>query len=129
MKKVKKMIPVALAGAIAMLFCGAVFADDMGMGKSEKEKATMEQKMVKKQATRLDMMTDKLALTPTQKDQVSTIFKGTAEQKKALMVKMDADMKDIRATEDTQIKAVLTPEQQTKYDQMMIEHRAKMDKR
>jgi len=99
------------------------------MGKSEKEKATMEQKMVKKQATRLDMMTDKLALTPTQKDQVSTIFKGTAEQKKALMVKMDADMKDIRATEDTQIKAVLTPEQQTKYDQMMIEHRAKMDKR
>ena len=125
----KKMMPIALAGAIAMLFCGAAFADDMGMGKSEKEKASMEQKMVKKEANRLEMMTDALSLTPTQKDQVSTILKASAEQKKALRVKMDADMNDVRVSEEAQIKTVLTPEQQAKNEKMMMEHRAKMDKK
>jgi len=125
----KKMMPIALAGAIAMLFCGAAFADDMGMGKSEKDKAKVEQKMVDKQADRLAKMTDELSLTPTQKDQVSTILKASAEKKKALRVKMDADMSDIRTSEEAQIKALLTPEQQAKHDKLMMEHRAKMDKK
>ena len=125
----KTMMPIALAGAIAMLFCGAAFADDMGMGKPEKDKAQMEQKMVEKQADRLAKMTDSLSLTPTQKDQVSTIFKASAEKKKALRVKMDTDMNDIGTSEEAQIKAILTPEQQAKHEKMMMEHRAKMDKK
>lgn len=124
----KKMIPMALAG-VTMLLCGAVYADDMAAGKPEKAPMTMEEKMAKKQADHLDMMTKKLALTPDQTDKVGAILKANGEQKKAMMMKMEADEKTMKEAQDTQIKAILTPEQSAMYDKMMAEHKAKMDKK
>ena len=59
-----KLISIALAGALSTLICGAALADDMGMGKDSK--TSMEQKMAKKQADKLTMMTKTLSLTPDQ---------------------------------------------------------------
>jgi len=110
-----------------MLICGASFADDMDMGKKDTGgKMTMEEKMLKKQADKLEMMSKTLSLTPDQKDKVGAIIKSIGEQKKAMMMKMEADEKAMHESENTQIKALLTPEQQASYDKMMMEHKAKM---
>ena len=42
------------------------------------------------------------------------------------MMKMEADEKAMHDSENSQIKAILTPDQQTKYDAMMMEHKNKM---
>ena len=126
----KKLIPMLLAGAMVMSVSAAMFADDMDYSKSNKESnMTMDQKMAKMQATRLDKLTKDLALTPDQKSKVSDIMRATGDQKKAIITKMEADEKDLRDSEDTQIKAVLTADQQVKYDKMMMEHQAKMEKK
>lgn len=119
-----KLISIALAGALSTLICGAVLADDMGMGKDSK--TSMEQKMAKKQADKLTMMTKTLSLTPDQATKVSDILKATGDQKKAMMMKMEADEKAMHDSENSQIKAILTPDQRTKYDAMMMEHKNKM---
>ncbi|MFA5056758.1 MAG: hypothetical protein WC485_01480 [Opitutaceae bacterium] len=74
---------------------------------------------------RLQHLGEVLALTPEQKDQVAAIFKADAPQVQAIMndtslsraerrAKMQALRKDMRA----KIRAVLTPEQQQKFDAM-----------
>jgi hypothetical protein len=126
----KKIIPMLLAGAMVMSVCGAMFADDMDYHKSAKDSnTTMDQKMAKMQADKLDKLTKELALTPDQKSKVSDILRATGDQKKAIVTKMEADVKDLRDSEDTQIKATLTADQQVKYDKMMMEHQAKMEKK
>jgi len=122
-KKMKKLIPIALAGAIAMLIGAAAFADDMGMGKMTEEK------MMKKQTEKVEMMTKTLSLTPDQKDKVAAILKANGEQKKAMMMKMEADEKTMKEAQDTQIKAILTPDQQAKFDKMVADQKAKWQKK
>jgi len=119
----KKLIPIALAGAIAMLIGAAAFADDMGMGKMTEEK------MMKKQTEKVEMMTKTLSLTPDQKDKVAAILKANGEQKKAMMMKMEADEKTMKEAQDTQIKAILTPDQQAKFDKMVADQKAKWQKK
>lgn len=125
----KKMIPMALAG-VTMLLCGAVYADDKVAGKEDKgTTATEEQMVIKRQNDRLEVMTKNLALTPDQKDKIRAIFKATGDQQKAMMIKMEADRKTMNEAQDTQIKAVLTPEQWAMFDKMMAENKAKMGKK
>jgi hypothetical protein len=126
----KKLLPMLLAGAMAVSVCGAMFADDMDYNKSNKDSnTTMDQKMAKMQAKKLDKLTKDLALTPDQKSKVSDIMRSTGDQKKALITKMESDEKNLRDSEDAQIKAVLTADQQVKYDKMIMEHQAKMEKK
>jgi Spy/CpxP family protein refolding chaperone len=122
-----KIITMTIAAAIALLISGAAFADDSDVGGGDK--MAMEQKMLKKQAEKLDMLTTNLKLSPDQKDKVGDIIKSTGDQKKDLMIKMEADEKTLHDSEDTQIKAVLTPDQQVAYDKLMAEHRVKMQKK
>ena len=69
---------------------------------------------------RVDAIDKAVTLTPDQKTKIMEIY--TADQKKMddLRAAQDPDMRTkmmaMRADENTQIKALLTPEQSTKYD-------------
>lgn len=82
-------------------------------------------------AQMLDEMTKELALTPTQKTGIQTIQEDLAAQRKALPQTMAreerrAKMTANRAAADVKIKALLSPDQQTKYDAMQAKRRAQM---
>lgn len=122
----KRIITIALAGVFAMIFSGAAMAD---MGMDMKDGKTMQEKMAKKRTDWLQKLTKQLTLTMDQQTQIEAILKANDEQKMTVKTKMDTDLKAVKESENAQIKAVLTPEQQTKYEKMMMEKMKKMEKR
>ncbi len=87
----------------------------------------MEQKKEDWQAKRLDRTAKELNLTAEQKDKIAAIFKENAAKVKAVMDKAKKDMNSIRDTGDKKFKAVLTPEQAKKHDEMKAEMQKKME--
>ena len=82
-------------------------------------------------AQMMDAMAKELTLTPDQKTKISAIQEDLAAKRKALPQGMDRDkrraaMTANRATADTQIKALLDPDQQKKYNVMQEKRRAQM---
>ena len=74
---------------------------------------------------RLKMLSDKLGLTEEQKTKVKAILEDEMQKGKALREDKSLDrdaahakMQEIRKTHREQIRAVLTPEQQKKFDEM-----------
>jgi len=74
---------------------------------------------------RLAKMAEELNLTDAQKDQIRPILKDSMTQRKALQgdatlteEQKKAKMKELRTATHDKIFAVLTPEQQTKFDAM-----------
>jgi Spy/CpxP family protein refolding chaperone len=123
----KKILPLVMA---AMMLAGGVsFANEMGMGKGKMTKAEMDEHMAKKHDDMLKKMNKELNLTAEQSDKVSTILKNRGEQKKSSMTKMKDQEMEIMDKEDQEIKAVLTPEQQGKYDQMITDRKKRMEKK
>jgi Spy/CpxP family protein refolding chaperone len=74
----------------------------------------------------LDKMTKELNLTPEQKEKIEAIMKAKAEKNKAEMEKMRESMKAEMDATTAQIKEVLTPEQQVKFDKLQEEKKGKM---
>ena len=84
----------------------------------------------------LEELTQKLSLTPDQVTQVKAINGATAKQMRALqedasLAEPDrrAKAKSIRQDQQSKIRALLTPDQQTKYDALLAEQRAKYGQR
>jgi hypothetical protein len=81
----------------------------------------------------LEMMAEELSLTPEQKEQIREIFKNNEERFKSLRKNIDEHLSSIRAQLKTEIKNVLTDEQNLKFEAMIkkyISQRKKeMDKR
>jgi hypothetical protein len=81
----------------------------------------------------LEMMAEELSLTPEQKEQIREIFKNNEERFKSLRKNIDERLSSIRAQLKTEIKNVLTDEQNLKFEAMIkkyISQRKKeMDKR
>ncbi len=72
--------------------------------------------------------TKELQLTPDQQTQVAAIIDDTRAQWKALYAPLDAQKEQIRQQSRARIRALLTPEQQPKFDafmQRLDEQRAK----
>jgi protein CpxP len=81
----------------------------------------------------VDFLTKKLNLTPDQVTQVKAIDEDTGKQMKALredtsVAQQDkrAKMMDIHKTSQGKIRALLTPDQQTKFDALQTEMRGRM---
>lgn len=75
---------------------------------------------------RLQMMTQQLNLTSDQQTQIKPILENESTQMQSLrsdssLSQQDrmSKMQEIRQNTSSQIKPILTPDQQTKYDQMM----------
>ena len=82
-------------------------------------------------AQMLDEMTKELTLSATQKTRIQAIQEDLAAKRKALPQTLSreerrAKMTTNRAAADTKIKALLSPEQQTKYDALQARRRAQM---
>ena len=69
-----------------------------------------------------------LALTPEQLAQVRAIMDQTGQRFREVREKMDRDSQTIREEHRQQILAILTPEQQPKYKQILEERRRRHEK-
>lgn len=88
------------------------------------------------QEHQLDMLTKKLNLTPDQVTQVKAIDADTRTQSQAVwsdtslsQADKRAKMMDIHKASSDKIRALLTPDQQTKYDALQAEMKAKAQER
>jgi Spy/CpxP family protein refolding chaperone len=88
------------------------------------------------QERQLEMMTTQLNLTPDQVSKIKAIHSDTDKQMMALRddtSTAQADRREkmmaIRKDAQTKIRAVLTDEQQTKYDAMMAKMRERREER
>jgi len=63
--------------------------------------------------------TEELQLTPDQQKQIGTIISDTRAKWQALYVPLDAQKEAIRQQARAQIRALLTPDQQPKFDAFM----------
>ena len=111
----------------ATLFAVSAFAQEKA-GKKGKHKHTPEQR-AEKVANKLK---EKLSLTDSQTVAVKTITLEAAQKKMEIKADSTLDktarkekMKAIRTDADAKIKAVLTADQQTKYDEMKKKKEAK----
>lgn len=93
-----------------------------------KPKRTPEQKAVK----RSEMLAQKLTLTNEQKQSIYVLILDRTTKVEAVKAKYAADkkgmgkeLKPIRDNFDTQMKAILTPDQATKWEQLRAEEKAK----
>lgn len=82
-------------------------------------------------ARRLEQMTQQLQLTAEQSAKIKAIYDSEAPRTKVIYddttltrQQRRDKMRPIRAESDAQIKQVLTPEQQTKFDEMQTQRRA-----
>jgi periplasmic protein CpxP/Spy len=136
LSRMRKMMMCALLSA-AVACCGsALYAqDNMSQGSGQMSQGGG-QGMGRMQATpdqRLQHMTKMLSLTPDQQQKIKPILEQ--EQQQMMAAKQDttmsqadrkAKMMQIHQGTNDQIKAVLTPDQQTKWEQQMQSHKGGM---
>ena len=67
----------------------------------------------------LDDLTERLQLTPEQQKQVAAAIDDTRAKWQALYAPLDAPREQIRQQGRANIRAALTPEQQTKFDEFL----------
>lgn len=72
-----------------------------------------------------DRLIRELTLTPQQRTQVETIMQNSHQKMDVVYAQANDQMEDIRKATRTQIRLLLTPEQQTKFDQWIAKHQGK----
>jgi Spy/CpxP family protein refolding chaperone len=68
---------------------------------------------------RVNDLTQRLQLTPEQQKQVGAVFDDTLSKWKALYTPLDAEHEQIRQQGRANIRAILTPDQQLKFDDFL----------
>jgi Spy/CpxP family protein refolding chaperone len=68
---------------------------------------------------RVNDLTQRLQLTPEQQKQVGAVFDDTVSKWKALYTPLDAEHEQIRQQGRANIRAILTPDQQIKFDDFL----------
>jgi protein CpxP len=90
--------------------------------------------MQEREARQLDMMTTQLSLTPDQVTAIKQIDADTGAKMQALFSDQSgggdrrAQMMALRTDRETRIRAVLTPAQQPKYDEMVQRQHERMER-
>lgn len=123
----KKLLTVMIV-SIFVLGSGLVLAKEARVDSPGMPGQKMAQKKEDWQSKRLERMATDLNLTAEQKDKIAGIFKGNDVKIKAVMEKAKEELNAIRDTGEKQIKAILTPEQVKKFDEMKAERQKKMGK-
>lgn len=117
----KKLVAMFLSCIFAASVCGIAIADDQAASTTGKgEKMTMEQR----QQERLAKLTKELTLTADQQSKISALMTARNEKMKGEKKNKD-EMKAAFAEYNKQVKAVLTPDQATKYDKIMQKEKEK----
>jgi Spy/CpxP family protein refolding chaperone len=74
---------------------------------------------------RFDRVLNQLDLTSEQKQQVKAIFDDTRSQLSAIRKKSEPEFREVRRQTDERLKAVLTPEQWDRFQQIMSESKGR----
>jgi periplasmic protein CpxP/Spy len=118
MKKLSLIAALALGGLIA---CSTLVSAQDAPKKEGKKHASTEQM--------LEKMTTQLSLTDEQKPKVKAVLDETAKKMKDLAPEdRQTKGKEIRSEQNTKLKAILTPEQYTKYQETMQNAKKKQKK-
>jgi Spy/CpxP family protein refolding chaperone len=72
-------------------------------------------------ANRLDILSERLQLTPDQKTKVKEIFSDTRDQLRALRQEAEPRVSEIRRQADGRLQTVLTPEQWQRFQKIREE--------
>jgi Spy/CpxP family protein refolding chaperone len=72
---------------------------------------------------RLEAMSRELDLTKDQRDQVKKVLEGHEQERRATFDRCAPEQRLLMDKVDSEIRALLTPEQQTKHDAMIKERR------
>lgn len=133
-KEIRRMKQIFLRGALALavvLGGSAAYAQmgqgggygqgGYGQGQGQRQPMSADQ--------RLEMLTKQLNLTSDQQQQIKPILENESQQMQSLhsdtsLSQQDrmSKMQEIRENTNSQIKPILTPDQQTKWQQMMERH-------
>ncbi len=81
------------------------------------------------QARMLRQFDSKLKLTPEQRSQVAEILDGKRQKIDVLRAEMRPKFEEIRTSTSAEIRSLLTPEQQKKFDAIQTEWEAEAKKR
>lgn len=121
----KKTGAVVCAGVLAAFLCGSAYAVN---GKPA-DQGQLQKKAQQRQEQRLEQMTAELNLSAEQKQKVGAALKSFSDKMQAEMRRMAEVRKAARAETDRQIRAILTPEQQQKFEQLQQKQQAELEKR
>ena len=77
----------------------------------------------------LERFSSELKLTPDQKEQVKALLEAKRQKMEALRNEVRPRREEIRQSTQTEIRKLLSPEQQTKFDRMEKEWQARRAKR
>jgi Spy/CpxP family protein refolding chaperone len=119
----KKIMAIVAAG-LFIVSAGLVLAEGM-KGESKPAPATKMDQKVPWLEKMLDNMTKDLNLTAVQRDKIGAIVMDNELQAKEVMDKMREELNTLRLASEQKMKAVLTKEQVTKYDQVTKERAQK----
>lgn len=72
-----------------------------------------------RRAEMVERLNQELHLTATQRESVNQILSALLEQFQAVHKQIEPQMKEVREAGRKRIRAILTPEQQTKYDEFL----------
>jgi len=72
-----------------------------------------------RRARRLEQMTRELSLTPAQSQQLDGILKERHAESKAIHDQTDLQIEQVRKKGRDQVRAILTPEQQPKFEEFL----------
>ena len=120
-RNMKRLVAMFLGCIFAASVCAIAIADEQPAGKGDK--MTIEQHQQKK----LEQLTKALTLTADQQSKIADLMKARSEKMKGVKKNKD-EMKSIFADYNTQVKAVLTPDQAAKYDKMLENEKGKHEK-
>ena len=81
-----------------------------------------------RRANRVGELTEKLSLTSDQAKQLDAILLGSHNQAKAIHDQSDAQMGQLRMKVRDQIRAILTPDQNPKFEEWLRKHDAERKK-
>jgi len=76
----------------------------------------------------LRRFSSELALSPTQKEEIRGILKSSREKTEKLLAEFRPKFDAIRASAAEEIKKLLSPEQQAKFDRLQEKHKRRMKK-
>lgn len=75
-----------------------------------------------------EMMGRKLKLSPEQKEKLREILKAKREKMRAMRSEMEPKLDELRQSTRLEIRAILTPEQQEKFDRLEEKWRKRQEK-
>lgn len=115
------MNKLKLATGIVLIFALGVLTGVLGYGMYFKQRIEHFREAGPQTRKELLMkrLTRRLELTPQQQEKVAVIFEEMREQLFSLRKKHKPDLERIREQGHARIKAILTPEQQVQFDEMM----------